>query len=559
MKIHSFISNPTHPTLAGSSTSLVTVTGVGFTPSCLLVHAGRSGGPSPPLGDGDNQANMGFWVCTGPGTTQQYGIHNVTVNSFLGLTGNTSCSIESKSYRRDYWNSATSWQKVSAQVTGFDSNGFTLQFNKEGDNSGAPNNYTDDIVGLVLGGPGLTVNVITGRWKTSVGSQSFTGMTFKPDAVLFLSGGSALGSGGSPLPAVSNTFSQLSFGCADKNLNQFAVVTRCSTPVTSPNNAFHAQDDTHCLLSLGAGVIEATAKLISMDSDGFTLNFDDAAPSDGWFIALGLQGEYMEVGQTNILNNGVAGLSQTGMLFRAYLTTDSALPQAQTSVAENGYWHITHGRADVLFSDKGYSSFILKNGGDNRIMERSGKVGPFRRRTSSTYDVILDGFGFFGTPYDTYLMNYALGNMTDNLCQIFYLLFGDSVLRTVTETLPVVRQVNDLRSQALYGVYEADPYQDEHISTNVQDIRVSEYIIWNNNQLYECTFSVPLKMDIDHGQTIRILDENDDELFYGIVESFSHDLDLNTATLVTTITLTSTGYVFDSVAANADDVPDLRG
>lgn len=121
--------------------------------------------------------------------------------------------------------------------------------------------------------------------------------------------------------------------------------------------------------------------------------------------------------------------------------------------------------------------------------------------------------------------------------------------------------VIDPNSKTLYGERPSQSEeQSDFIETQLQACRVAENMIWQQNKVLEVSFSIPFRPAIRRGQTIRVLQPSKSIDFLGIVKSFSHDFDFESATVTTVIQSTTTEYLFETASGlkNSEDKIDLR-
>lgn len=162
--------------------------------------------------------------------------------------------------------------KFAADFVSMDSDGFTVNF--------TTGFATADVVNfMALGGSDLTnASIVSFASQAGTGNQAVTGAGFKPDAIVLLGQeGSAyrftIGFG------VSST-SRGSSGTNDDGGGGASVYQSASKVFAAP---------------LGATAIKREADLVSMDSDGFTVNWTTAATGQNIF-ALSLKGGQYKAG-----------------------------------------------------------------------------------------------------------------------------------------------------------------------------------------------------------------------------------------------------------------------
>jgi hypothetical protein len=166
-------------------------------------------------------------------------------------------------------------QGYEFSLTSFDADGFTISVANTWA-AAVPMGY------MALGGSDL-LNAEVVEWTsptTAINKAVTLAGSFKPNLVIHLTGwATAVGPGGSQL---------LNFGAMDAAGNQFSS---CIYDVynNNPTATFRAQRIDKCLVAMsGAGAINNMAHFVSMDTAGFTVNFDN---SDGnarviWSLAI---------------------------------------------------------------------------------------------------------------------------------------------------------------------------------------------------------------------------------------------------------------------------------
>lgn len=243
------------------------VTGVGFQPKALLL--------------------WGSSVAEGFATTAQFPIGMaVSDSSFAAISGASREAQATMDTRRGHHNTACyvaintaadSFIDV-ADLTSFDSDGFTPNWSV---NAGAARiiNY------LALGGADLT-NVAIKEFtsKTSTGNESYTGVGFQPDCIILFSIALATA------PSTVTGNNTLSIGWALSSSAQ-GVVGVSSNDNVADCVSNRAQRTSHCIYGVNNDAVLFSAELVSMDADGFTLNYDVEAGAGARYVwALCLKG-----------------------------------------------------------------------------------------------------------------------------------------------------------------------------------------------------------------------------------------------------------------------------
>jgi hypothetical protein len=166
-----------------------------------------------------------------------------------------------------------------AAVVGTSSTGFTLSWTTV--TSGDLIHY------LAIGGTEISSTGNTISPRTTAGTQAITGLSFQPKLVLFFYGNNATTGGGSGYGVATSSTSR--WACS---MSQAANVTMSSSVLVS-----RIQHQTACIALLnngGATTLLARADLVSMNTDGFTLNWTTATATafSLSYIAIGGTGQF---------------------------------------------------------------------------------------------------------------------------------------------------------------------------------------------------------------------------------------------------------------------------
>src|SRR3954447_14757560 len=190
--------------------------------------------------------------------------------------------------------------------------------------------------------------------------QNVTGLPFQPKAVVFFSAGIS----------TNNTSTQAileMFGAMTSATAQFVVANADDGNVSTTNAGRVARFGTECicLLSNGTPTIDALAKFVSFNADGFSLDWTDLPNSTGLVV------HYLAIGGTDVTNativqvtpstttNGVTQAISMGFQPDCVLTCSPAVPST-TAVVDST---ISIGAATRLPSTKQYATFWFDNDG----------------------------------------------------------------------------------------------------------------------------------------------------------------------------------------------------
>ena len=141
------------------------------------------------------------------------------------------------------------------------------------------NNRTWQSQSIFLGIQGGNFKLGSLTQPTSTGSQAVTGVGFQPQAVLFFGGNLAA-------DGTDATYAKLSIGATDgTNQNTIAALGKAGAG-SQPKKVVSLTD--HAIVhATPAATTDATATIVSMDADGFTLNWDaaDATARKVYYLA----------------------------------------------------------------------------------------------------------------------------------------------------------------------------------------------------------------------------------------------------------------------------------
>lgn len=136
---------------------------------------------------------------------------------------------------------------------------------------------------LCIKGPRMAIGSIT--QPTTTGPQAISGLGFRPGAVLFFTDNF-------PASATFNNNARYSVGAATASGQRWAQWSGCANGVSTTVERSYLTR-THCIAmateQVGGVAVNATADLVGMDGDGFTLNWDavDATTRQIYYWAFG--------------------------------------------------------------------------------------------------------------------------------------------------------------------------------------------------------------------------------------------------------------------------------
>lgn len=278
------------------------VTGVGFQPKALILFGttqsseGFAGGYQVSVGfsDGSNSGSIGGW---------SWDHHNFPVGG-----SDADCAQVDKSGQPAalLYVETIGGIAAAATVRSLDPDGFTLDWSV--DKYGKP----WIIHYLAIGGDELTdarvgmldaANHVAGKVSYQTG--------FQPDLVFFL--GVRYRTSYPHLNFPLN----LSLGFATDEFHQGTVAVASEDAGRNPTDTWRYQRTDRCIafLSPGSGDLESEAEFVSMDDDGFTLDWTDAASEDRSFYYLALKGGGYYVGNEAQPSGPTGSVTTTGLGF----------------------------------------------------------------------------------------------------------------------------------------------------------------------------------------------------------------------------------------------------
>jgi hypothetical protein len=188
---------------------------------------------------------------------------------------------------------------------------------------------------LAVGGPQASAKVAMWPSPTSTGNKAITGIGFRPETVLhFYVGAAFLG------PPPSSTFNGIfGLGAMDKNGGQWSSQIAAWDDV-NPSQATRGQQTDAAIFMYADGASAAVTKeasFVSMDSDGFTMNFRAANSNAGLICSLALAGVKASVGTFNKVTASAPAtqsVSSAGFRPGAVLFSSYQMPAQTASISE---------------------------------------------------------------------------------------------------------------------------------------------------------------------------------------------------------------------------------
>ena len=215
--------------------------------------------------------------------------------------------------------------KAEASVQSVDATNFTLNW--------TTNNSSAYIFHFIaIGGTHIRAKVVSWTMRTSTGNQSVTGVGFQPDVVIH----AHAGSGHTSSPSSTSQHGGFGLGAMDSQGNQWAMATFVVDGVSTSDTSRY-QRTNRCLVSVGGSQTEVKdATFVSMDSNGFTINYSNANSSAGQVFSLALKGVQANAGTFNKTTSAAtASQSVTGVPFRPRVVLFASAQDVSRTTAQS--------------------------------------------------------------------------------------------------------------------------------------------------------------------------------------------------------------------------------
>jgi hypothetical protein len=166
---------------------------------------------------------------------------------------------------------------------------------------------------LAIGGSQVSAQMLSWAMRTSTGDQAVTGVGFTPEVVVHIHAGAGFTS----TPPASTVHWGFGIGAMDRSGGQWATTGfSVDASGTSDTQGYQRTNQTIAAIDAGLGVAKEAA-YVSMDSDGFTVNFSTANSSASRVFSLALKGVHAKAGTfLKTVASATASQSLTGIPFR---------------------------------------------------------------------------------------------------------------------------------------------------------------------------------------------------------------------------------------------------
>ena len=201
---------------------------------------------------------------------------------------------------------------AEATFSSWDGTNFTLSWN--------PNDANAYVIHYIaIGGSDVSAQVLNWQMPTATGNKKVTGFTFEPTATIHIHSGS----GATAAPPSTTTTSAVGIGVMDFAGNQWSSATFSTS--SNPSDTQRLQLDNVAFVSGGTSITKQ-ATFVSMNADGFTMNFSTANASAGQVFTLALAGVNVQAGSF-LKNTSAAAPAATFVQQAARSTTATTVTQ----------------------------------------------------------------------------------------------------------------------------------------------------------------------------------------------------------------------------------------
>ena len=306
-------------TTAGSSVPQTVAHGLGLEPKAIIFWMSADSG-------GTFFTNQIFAFGMTDGTTS---ISSSAASHHNQATSNTSRRMAYKAITITTWSETT---LAEADLTSWDTTNFNLDWTTS-DATAWRIHY------LAIGGDYVSASVVNWQTRTSTGTQAVTGVGMRPDVVIHAHAGSdftaSLPAGG----GVSQAGAFFGLGVMDLTAGQWATGFNSQDAVTPTASKRGQRGSGSAIYMFNTAASDLkNATLVSMDSDGFTMNFD--ANTDGTaaqMYSLALRGVKADAGNFNKSATAGSNISQavTGIGFKPAAVLLASNQNVSSAFAQN--------------------------------------------------------------------------------------------------------------------------------------------------------------------------------------------------------------------------------
>jgi hypothetical protein len=398
MALSSFVGSFVQP----GSTGNQSVTGVGFQPKALIFFFNYL-----PTDGSTSSYRQGWGLATS--SSNRAAISSLSSDNFATSNGtryhtDAACIV---------FTDGSGSPNVVADLVTMDSDGFTVNWS-------VVDAFLPVINYIALGGSDLT-NAYVKQFtsNTSTGNQSITGVGFRPDSIFTM----ATTQSGAPPAFQSIDVLDIGFAISSSSRAAIGVVGNR----TSPGTAYSIQNTDAVLIGgSNGGVIFEEADLVSMDSDGFTVNWSTVNGTARYHYALCLKGGMFKVGSFNQAtatgNQAITGVGfrPSGLVVASYGRVTNATLQQDT--------YISFGAA-VSSSARGSTWFQQIHNQNPTVIDSNldrTKVIKMMTAGTPTTEAVAD---YVSNDSDGFTINWTTADATAR--EILYFAFGSAAAGTI--------------------------------------------------------------------------------------------------------------------------------
>ncbi len=281
---------------------------VGAAPATQVIAHGLGSTPKAIILWTDGQVNQTF---TNASYLFGYGMTDGTTSRSVGAASQTAQAVLSNASTRMANKALTlvQWSEVlvaEADLQSWDDTNFTLRWTTNDANA-----YV--IHYIVIGGPDVSAKVLDWTMSTVTGNQAVTGVGFQPSAVIHAHGTHAF-TAASPASIPGAGFG---LGAMDADGDQWAS-SFLTVDNTATSDTQRGQRTDSAVFAFDASLaVQKKASWVSMDGDGFTVNFSTASAAAARVFSLALKGVNVKPGSFNKATGGAPRVqSITGVGFQ---------------------------------------------------------------------------------------------------------------------------------------------------------------------------------------------------------------------------------------------------
>ena len=384
-------------TIAVAPVSQVVAHGLGETPKALILWTN---------GKTDELIDSGFFFA--------FGVTDSPTAHRSAAAGSRDGADPSEASRRIATKALTIVQRAGvllaeADLTAWDATNFTLNW--------TTNDIDPYVIHFIaIGGSDISAKVLGWTMPTSTGNKAVTGVGFKPDVVIHVHAGADF----TTTPSATTTDANIGLGVMDASGDQWANAILSLDNISGDSNTQRGQQTDACLYDFDSALaVRKEAAWVSMDADGFTVNFSTANASAGQVVSLALKGLNVKASSFNKITSG-SNQAVTGAEFQPAVVLLSSF-QHTTQASP-----VAHARFGIGASDgttEGSSAFLdADSTGDKTIVEGIDKTSKVFVKVNNNTPTIDAEADLTSLDSDGFTLNWTTNDGVAT--QLLYLAFG---------------------------------------------------------------------------------------------------------------------------------------